>query len=441
MKKAFSRLKTLFQSERGHVLAIGAATLPLLMGSAGFAIDAAQMAMWKRQMQRAADSAAIAGAHARVQGASTDSAVANDVDEHIDYDLEENETPMLKGDPEITTGSFGAGAMSETQSCQERGLTGPNCWDDAVQVALVAERRLPFMGMFTRSATELNARATAAVVQTGEYCMVSLYEGEDPGIISGGNSNLDLECGMATNARGSKAIDAYGSAMINADPAGAVGGISGTSKFTSGTVLLPYTSPIKDPFWDVPDPVLPSNCGGTLSIPNSVGTSTTPHQLPAGENDPKCWTNWDIQGHLKLAPGTYFVNNGLLDIKGSLSGEGVTLVLMGDNSSWTQNGGGKLSLTAPTSGDYEGIVIFRERTASSAANKEIKLNGGADLFLQGSIYGKNTDFWIGGNASLNAQCIQIVGRKLEFKGGGHIQNNCAGTGAEAFVTRTVKLVG
>ena len=430
MKKAFSRLKTLFQSERGHVLAIGAATLPLLMGSAGFAIDAAQMAMWKRQMQRAADSAAIAGAHALVQGAPTDPAVANDIDEHIDYDLEDNETPMLKEDPDIVPGTYAAGSFTACAS---------GCSANAVQVSLIAERRLPFMGMFTRSATELNATATAAIIEIGEYCMVSLYEGEDPGIISGGNSNLDLECGMATNARGPKAIDAFGSATINADPAGAVGGISGTSKFTSGTTLLPYTSPIKDPFWDVPDPVLPSTCGETLSIPNGTGTATAPYTLPASAGN--CFGNWDISGHVKLSPGTYFVNNGTLDIKGGLYGENVTLVLMGDNSNWTQNGGGKLSLTAPTSGDYEGIVIFRERTASSSANKEIKLNGGADLFLQGSIYGKNTDFWIGGNADISAQCIQIVGRKLEFKGGGHIYNNCAGSGAEPFVTRTVKLVG
>ena len=433
--KAISRLKSLFRSEGGHVLAIGAATLPLLMGSAGFAIDATQMAMWKRQLQRAADSAAIAGAHALVQGASTDTAVANDIDEHIDYDIDHNEKPMLKEDPDVTPGSFAAGTIS-VQTCTERGVSP--CWDDAVQVSLLAERRLPFMGMFTGSATQLTAKATAAVIQVGEYCMVSLYEGEDPGIISGGSSNLDLDCGMVTNSRGAKAIDAYGSAEIDADPAGAVGGISGSSKFTEGTVLLPYTSPIEDPFADVPDPVLPEDCRETLDW--NVGTASAPVELDPDVHG-TCFTNWDIDGHVTLPPGTYYVNNGTLDIKGGVYGEGVTLVLMGDDSNWVQNGGGKLSLSAPTTGDLAGIVIFRERTASSDANKEIKLNGGADLDLQGSIYGKNTDFWIGGNAAIDSQCIQVVGRKLEFKGGGHIRNNCEGTGASAFTTRTVRLVG
>ena len=432
MKKAFSRLKSLFQSERGHVLAIGAATLPLLMGSAGFAIDATQMAMWKRQMQRAADSAAIAGAHALVQGAATDPAVANDIDEHIDYDLEDNETPMLKEDPDIDPGIYASATFTACASA---------CTANAVRVSLVAERRLPFMGMFTGSATELNATATAAIVQTGEYCMVSLYEGEDPGIKSGGNSNLALDCGMATNSRGEKAIDAFGSAEIDADPGGvgAVGGISGTSKFSAGTVMMPYSSPIPDPFADVKDPALPDECAATLDIPNGTGTKDAPYELPASAGT--CWTNWDIKGHVKLPPGTYFVNNGALDIKGGVYGENVTLVLMGDDSSWTQNGGGKLSLTAPTTGDLAGIVIFRERSAGSdGEGKTVKINGGADLFLQGSIYGKNTDFWIGGNTDISAKCIQVVGRKLEFKGGGSIQNECAGTGAGAFTTRTVRLV-
>lgn len=430
-----NRLKDLFRSERGNVLAIGAATLPLLMGSAGFAIDSVQMALWKRQVQRAADSAAIAGAHARVQGASTDVAVANDVDEHIDFDLEENETPMLR-ERTITHGTFAAGTLS-SESCATR-ASAP-CYSQAVEVTLVAERRLPFMSLFTGGSTEIRASATAAVISSGEYCLVSLYEGDEPGIISGGNSNLDLKCGMGTNSRGTNAVNAFGSATITANPVGAVGGISGGRQFTSTTTLLPYTSPIKDPFADVPDPVLPQGCSKSSTLSVSGGTAAAPVEIdPAVQGN--CFGSWDIKGHAKLKPGTYFINDGTLDIKGSLTGEGVTLVMMGDGSNWIQNGGGKLSLTAPDEGPLAGIVIFRERTASTKNNKEIKLNGGADLFLQGAIYGKSTDFWIGGNAEMNAQCIQIVGRKLEFKGGGTIHNNCEGTGASAFETTMVRLV-
>lgn len=433
--KLINRLKDLFQSERGNVLAIGAACLPLLMGSAGFAIDATQMALWKRQVQRAADSAAIAGAHARSQGASTDVAVANDVDEHIDYDLEENETPMLT-DRQIVHGTFAAGTLS-SQSCAVR-ATAP-CYSQAVEVTLTAERRLPFMSLFTGGNTQIRATATAAVISSGEYCLVSLFEGNEPGIISGGNSNLDLKCGMGTNSRATNAVNAFGSATITADPVGAVGGISGGTQFTKGTTLLPYTSPIKDPFAHVPDPVLPAGCSKTSTLSVTGGTEADPIVIDPDVQG-NCFGSWDISGHAELKPGTYYINDGALDIKGSLVGDGVTLVMMGDGSSWSQNGGGKISLTAPADGDLAGIVVFRERTATTKNNKEIKLNGGADLVLQGAIYGKSTDFWIGGNAEMDAQCIQIVGRKLEFKGGGTIHNKCEGTGSNAFDLTMVRLV-
>ena len=62
MIKAFKRL---WNDKRGNVLIIAGAALPLLIGSAGLATDTIQWTLWKRQLQRAADSAAIAGVYDR----------------------------------------------------------------------------------------------------------------------------------------------------------------------------------------------------------------------------------------------------------------------------------------------------------------------------------------------------------------------------------------
>ena len=56
------RLKKLLPDERGNALALGAAALPLIIGGAGLALDTVQISLAKRQLQRAADSAALAGA-------------------------------------------------------------------------------------------------------------------------------------------------------------------------------------------------------------------------------------------------------------------------------------------------------------------------------------------------------------------------------------------
>ncbi len=44
---------------------IAGAALPLVVGAAGLATDTIQWTLWKRQLQRAADSAAIAGVYDR----------------------------------------------------------------------------------------------------------------------------------------------------------------------------------------------------------------------------------------------------------------------------------------------------------------------------------------------------------------------------------------
>ena len=69
-------LKKLRRNERGNVLILAGFAMPLIIGSAGLAVDTIQWAMWKRQLQRAADSAALAGVYATVQGGQTAQAAA-----------------------------------------------------------------------------------------------------------------------------------------------------------------------------------------------------------------------------------------------------------------------------------------------------------------------------------------------------------------------------
>src|SRR5678816_2998719 len=65
----------LWRNKRGNTLAIAAAAMPLFIGAAGLATDTIQWTLWKRQLQRAADSAAIAGVYTRLK-TDTQEAVA-----------------------------------------------------------------------------------------------------------------------------------------------------------------------------------------------------------------------------------------------------------------------------------------------------------------------------------------------------------------------------
>src|SRR5215217_8272382 len=91
MRKLFRRL---WNDKRGNTIILVAAAMPMLIGSAGLATDTIQWALWKRPLQRSADSAAIAGVYDRVAHAgatsSTSTAVNHDIslNQHTNISLQ-----------------------------------------------------------------------------------------------------------------------------------------------------------------------------------------------------------------------------------------------------------------------------------------------------------------------------------------------------------------
>lgn len=426
-------LKRLWKSERGNVFVLGAAALPLLVGSAGFAVDSIQAALWKKQLQRAADSAAIAGAYAWAQESDQEDAVANDLDEHIEFDLDMSEKPILQ-ETLINSGSYAQGAIS-TESCSDRAVLP--CFGRAVEVRLTAQRTLPFMSLFTRNATTLRAEGVAALVSEGEFCMISLYDGEEIGIDNNGNAEVILNCGMSTNSRSRSAVRSGGTSRIKAKPIAAVGGIDGRAENLDGSSeLQPYSAPQSDPLSSLPNPDTSAmDCSGKIDVkPQGAASPLTPG----------CYSSISISGPATLQPGTYYVHGGDLDLgaQANVTGTGVTIVMTGPNGTAGDvkiNGQATLNLTAPGSGTYKGVLMVRDRRA---ANLEIKINGGAQSKLQGALYMPSSDISYGGNAGMNVACLQMVARKLKFRGGANITNQCPDDGSGSpFSKYVVRLVG
>ena len=69
-------IKRLWRDRRGNALIMAGMTLPIVVGAAGLAVDTIQWTMWKRQLQRAADSAAFAGVYAKVENNANMTAAA-----------------------------------------------------------------------------------------------------------------------------------------------------------------------------------------------------------------------------------------------------------------------------------------------------------------------------------------------------------------------------
>jgi Flp pilus assembly protein TadG len=411
-----SSMKRLWRDRRGNALVLAGAALPLLVGSAGLATDTIQWALWKRQLQRAADSAALAGVYAKVQANSQQSP-----EQSVTADLGKNNNTkanMLSGYPQVTFPTS----------------TG---WTNGVKVTLAAQKSLSFSSMFLSNPPVIQAEATAATIATGVYCVVSLVRLSSTGITATGNSKIDLGCGMITNSTSLTAAIATGSSKVYATPIAAVGSIKKSDNWGTAE-LLPFTVAQEDPYASVePDT---TGCPGSALKVNSNETATI---------SPGCYSKIDLDGTVTMQDGTYIIDGGNLSIgaQAKVTCNSCTFVLTNSSSGTTAtigmadvNGGAQVNLKAPDSGKYKGLLFYQDRRASSSNGNVNKINGNSDSLMEGAFYFPNQKLDVNGTANLKFKCAKFVAYIVEFSGNGGITNTCSGYGDGAIMGKHVRLV-
>src|SRR5438270_11403945 len=158
--------RTLLKDRRGNVLAIACACMPLVIGAAGLATDTIEWTLWKRQLQRAADSAAFAGAYDRAAatgGATTNTSTAVCRDLSVNLHTWMN---LLATSP--CTGTVGS--YSSLTYPADAGFVSKQ-----VTVTLRVQQALPFSSLFMSAAPVIQASATAgSVASGGDPCIRAL---------------------------------------------------------------------------------------------------------------------------------------------------------------------------------------------------------------------------------------------------------------------------
>ena len=432
-------IKKLWRDKRGNALVIAAAAMPLVLGSAGLASDTIQWALWKRQLQRAADSGAIAGVYsiAELSGARTgvSDAVTRDLthNSHIAYT-----TTKVVGAP--TSGYYS---------------TDPY----AVSVQLSVQKKLSFSGMFMSFTPTITATGIATIVPSGEYCVISLENTAVTGITATGNADVDLGCGMITNSTSLTAAVATGSSDVNASPIAAVGGIPASTHWAEGTVLQPFTMAQADPFANVPAPtVFPtSNCPNyRVNNPNDTDAFDASDANVSGlASGTYCVGSMTLNGTTTFpANSTIIIDGGQLSIgaQAHVSCTGCTFVLTSRTASTNPssignvnvNGGAELNLTAPSTGTYAGLLIYQDRRAQDGTNasQQNTMNGNSSSFFQGAFYFPSQQVTYNGTAGMSTNCMQLVARRVLYSGNMHISNTCpSNSGKPDFTGKKVRLVG
>lgn len=391
-------LRKIWQDKRGNALIIAGAALPILVGAAGLGTDTVQWVLWKRELQRAADTAALAGAYAQMQ---TGESVTQAVGAHL-TDNNHTGIALLSGYPDIAYPADVEGSYSK-----------------AVKVTLAMQKTLGFSSLFLSTPPTITATATAALVDDGSYCVVALNGSSNASITVGGSSSINMGCGAISNSTSSTAAVATNGNSYNftADPVAGVGSMP--DSITGATNIQEHHVAMPDPYAGKYSTTPTSNCN------LQVNGNKTSFQ-------PGCYKSFKFTGNTTytLAPGVYYLWNTNFDVAGgvTIQGTGVTIVLTGDTpGSLSTNGNATLQLTAPNadtcgvfggvnSCNYENMLFI----GTGSANNTV--NGNAGSFYDGAMYFPNSTVNLSGNSGSMTRCAMIVGNYVNFSGNADLQN-------------------
>jgi hypothetical protein len=150
-----------------------------------------------------------------------------------------------------------------------------------------------------------------------------------------------------------------------------------------------------------PENLLPKITCGSASATQS-GTSMTPGN----------WSGtFPPSGVSTLNPGTYCVNGKFkLNSKDKLSGSGVTIYMQSGEIDW--NGGAEIHLSAPTSGDLAGLLMYAPMNNTST----MRFNGNASTDLTGTIFMPAAPLIYNGTGNLQPSHVQIIAYTIEITG-------------------------
>ena len=190
---------------------------------------------------------------------------------------------------------------------------------------------------------------------------------------------------------------------------------SGSVRCASPNPLV-RVPPVADPFADLQAPPM---TGCTYTNPVSISgrkTALSPGiycggiVLSGGAN-------------VTFNPGLYRIKNGLTISASAASGKGVTFYI--DSGKTTISGGSSVvQFSAPTSGPWEGILFFQNRTNVSKAT----FSGGGSLKLEGVLYFPSALMEYSGGTANGTNYTVIVSRTLKFTGPSALNGYYAGLG-------------
>ena len=355
----FERAHSFCIDRGGSFAIITALSLPALLGGVGLGVEASYWLTTQRDMQNAADSAALA--------ASTNGGT--------NYATEAQAVTALYG---FTDGANGVSVTaSNTATCPAGGNT---CYSVTITNPIPLYFA-PLVG-YTGNVV-VNGHNETAVVATSvaslnpgppiPFCILALATSGAEGIHTNGGPTANL---AGCNTMSDTTSTCHGH-NLNADIGDAHGTNSGCGVAENSNVPV-----VADPYSGLASNIPADPCAGSYpQEPGKKGPALPASNLWQGTQS--FAGNKIVCGDLQLsadtiisAPsnGVLVIENGQLDTHGytlqTAAGTGLTVVFAGSNGSYTHGptGGGILDIAAPTTGTWKGMALYQAPTLTSGVD-------------------------------------------------------------------------
>jgi Flp pilus assembly protein TadG len=355
------------RDESGQTLIITALCMTCFMGFMALAVDVGLLFNTRRKLQIAADAAATAAAlqylysyNGSNQSAAETSAIS---------------AGNAAGQTNAANASVAVAVnVNPNSPASHTGCAGTSCFYEAVvsqqNPTLFYSTFLSLWKGQNASPFTVGARAVAGTPNSSNYC-IYLTNPSGKAITVQGNWTINAAtCGVYINSSSGSVEDDTGKASksgVSATTIAIVGPMPNNVTIAPGsspTVL--QTLPVTIPFNNTPVPTIPGTCpaGGKLT-----GT------VAAG-----CYSGAVTIGSATL--NGLYIFTGNVTINGAITGTNVTLAIM--NGTLTiKPGNSNLDVSAPTSGNYSGIVIYQPVSNTNT----IKMQAGSSTgTLTGFLY-------------------------------------------------------
>lgn len=451
-----TRTRQLYQDEKGATIAF-LAVIPVLAGAVAVGVETGQMYRLKRQMQSAADAAALAGAVDRIAGKNSSTITAT-----ARYEAQRN--------------GFTNGSSTVTVTVNAPPTSGANVGTSGAVEVIVTKSNTFSLGnvlnswlgastsAFTMTARSVAAQGSYTTTTTSyEGCLVALTPNAETGVSFTSFNNFTSDCTIVSNGTatgsGSNAsiyMDSFNNASLNSVWTRGSFSAANNNHITYSNPNAPFTSQtgtVSDPYASLPTP-----SPGTCSYNNFSQSGGNKIALLPGTYCGGLSATGTSK--VEFSPGIYYVADGDLylssignvDCPSCTADNGVAIILTTTTGNTNTIGGvmissdNNITLNAGKSnnGSYNGVLFYQDRRASTgtmtSTSKIFTVSSLNNATLTGAIYFPNNRIQIssinnfGGTASTG--CTIFVGRYIKFSS---FNNNYKG-GCSAYGTTPVGVV-